>query len=69
MFLFNTSWKQQQTFWFYDFMKSSGFLMISGGIKNWQNTGLQLYIAFQLAFTCSKLTTEILEQGVKYVQS
>ena len=26
-------------------------------------------VSFQLAFTCSKLTIETLEQGVKYVQS
>ena len=27
------------------------------------------YVSTQLAFTCSKLTIETLEQGVKYVQS
>ena len=30
---------------------------------------INLYKTAQLAFTCSKLTIETLEQGVKYVQS
>ena len=29
----------------------------------------KIYIIYQPAFTCSKLTIETLEQGVKYVQS
>ena len=30
---------------------------------------LQIFVSFQPAITCSKLTIETLEQGVKYVQS
>ena len=32
-------------------------------------TGLTHFVPIQSAFTCSKLTIETLEQGVKYVQS
>ena len=44
--------------------------MFSGGYKKtsvmkWVN----LNVATQPAFTCSKLTIETLEEGVKYVQS
>ena len=36
----------------------------------WLNqTNIILYDTAQLAITCSKLTIEPLEQGVKYVQS
>ena len=41
------------------FINPFGFLMFLGGIRDHS----------QPAFTCSKLTIETLEQGVKYVQS
>ena len=35
----------------------------------YEDTGKYTSALIQLAFTCSKLTIETLEQGVKYVQS
>ena len=37
-------------------------------MQNWANMGYQQRQS-QWTFTCSKLTIETLEQGVKYVQS
>ena len=38
--------------------------LLSKGMSN-----IDLKVTTQLAFTCSKLSIETLEQGVKYVQS
>ena len=37
--------------------------------KNVNKEGKTFPVSTQLTFTCSKLTIEILEKGVKYVQS
>ena len=44
---------------------------LSTNPTKWSNTLNQFvgYCMFQVAITCSKLTIETLEQGVKYVQN
>ena len=71
MFHFNTPWKRQNVF---------GFMTFSGGTKmedcvlKWVDILKTITAGFRLAsahwaITCSKLSIETLEQGVKYVQS
>ena len=60
--IFYTSWKHQKTI---------RFLMFSGGGDKKVPVKPDIFriLKAQSAFTCSKLIIEILEQGVRYVQS
>ena len=55
--------------------KTIGFLALSGGTKNrilvWNglNGMIRRSCWYPIAITCSKLTIETVEQGVKYVQN
>ena len=51
-----------------NFLSSNG--IVTGRVKfSKSNNCEQILVITQPAFTCSKLTIETLEQGVKYVQS
>ena len=56
--------------WYYiDFCRQDDPELPACGMKAFMAISILFFVVSQPAFTCSKLTIETLEQGVKYVQS